>query len=191
MRTHAWLVIGTLALAVPAGAGDRILRTELTIEAAVSEVWEAWTTEDGARSFFAPGAHIEPEVDGLYEIHFYPDRAPGRRGAEGTRLLVYEPPSRLAFSWNAPLDLPHVRAQRTVVTIELDPEDAERTRLVFTQSGWGHGREWDRAYEYFDAGWKRVLARLVHRFEHGPIDWTAPPAATHVTGSLKVELVPR
>lgn len=189
LRLLGLLAWSATALAVPASAADRVLRAELTLDAPVQAVWEAWTTEDGARSFLAPGAHIEPQVDGLYEIHFHPDRAPGRRGAEGTRVLVYEPPTRLAFTWNAPLDLPNVRAQRTVVTIDLEAEAPERTRLRFTQSGWGQGDEWDRAYAYFDAGWNRVLARLVHRFAVGPVDWSAPLPVATATDSLRLELV--
>ena len=33
---------------------ERALSKDVIVEGAVSEVWQAWTTEEGAVSFFAP-----------------------------------------------------------------------------------------------------------------------------------------
>jgi hypothetical protein len=85
-----------------------------------------------------------------------------------------------------------VRAQRTVVTIELAPLESGRTRLRFTQTGWGDGPEWNAAYAYFDRAWSAfVLPRLVQRFTSGPIDWRNPPKVEPVSVSLRAELVLR
>jgi uncharacterized protein YndB with AHSA1/START domain len=188
MDKRIWLVPALAGLALPAAAGERVLRAEMVLDAPVEDVWKAWTTEGGAKTFFAPAAHIEPRVDGLYEIYFDPTAAPGRRGAEGLRILVFEPMKRLSFTWNAPPDQPYVRAQRTVVTLELTPRDAGHTLMTLTHSGWGEGPEWDRAYQYFDDAWNRVvLPRLVYRFTHGPIDWARRPDLPPVKGSLQAE----
>jgi hypothetical protein len=71
-------MIAALALAVTALAGppappspraaDRDLRKEVTVAAAVDDVWTAWTTSEGARTFFAPEANIRLEPGGPYEI---------------------------------------------------------------------------------------------------------------------------
>jgi uncharacterized protein YndB with AHSA1/START domain len=184
-----------LAAVGPAGgavASDRILRTEVTVAGPVDAVWAAWTTEEGIKTFFAPGAHIEPRVDGAYEIFFSPAAPPGQRGGEGLRILAFEPPRRLSFTWNAPPNQPYVRAQRTVVTIDLAPVDARHTRLRFTHAGWGEGPEWDAAYAYFDDAWSTfVLPMLVYRFANGPIDWKSPPHVSPVAASLRTELVAR
>ena len=179
------------AIRVPsARAADRILRTEIAVPAPVEDVWAAWATEAGVKSFFAKGCHIEPRVDGAYEIFFDPDADPGRRGADGMRILAFEPPRRLSFTWNAPFDQPYARGQRTVVSIQLEPLDNRRTRLRFTHSGWGDGPEWDAAYAYFDRAWNSfALPRLVHRFTKGPIDWKNPPQVESVAASLRTELI--
>lgn len=187
MRGRIWLVAAVAGLALPAAAGERVLHAELTLDAPVEDVWKAWTTEAGVTSFFGPAAHIEPRVDGLYEVFFNPGAEPGLRGAEGLRILVFEPPSRLSFTWNAPPDQPYVRAQRTIVAVELFPASPGHTRLVFTHSGWGAGPEWDRAYRYFDKAWNRVLTRLVHRFRSGPIDWTRKTDLEPVAPTLQAE----
>ena len=104
---------------------------------------------------------------------------------EGTRILVLEPHERFAFTWNAPLEQPYVRSQRTIVMLELEPVGKNRTLLRFTHSGWGEGPAWDTAFEYFDRAWNHhVLARLVHRFVEGPIDWSSVPSLGPVAASL-------
>jgi uncharacterized protein YndB with AHSA1/START domain len=178
--------------ATPAAAGDRILRAEIDVPASREAVWAAWTTEAGIKTFFAPAAHIEPRVDGAYEIFFDPEAQPGRRGGDGMRILVFEPPRRISFTWNAPLTQPLVRAQRTVVTLELAAIDAGHTRLRFTHAGWGEGPEWDAAYAYFDSAWgKVVLPSLLRRFASGPVDWKNRGPLQPVAASLRAELVAR
>ena len=71
---------------------ERVLRSEMILAAPLEQVWALWTTEAGLTSFFARGARIEPKVDGLFEILFEPSAPPGLRGAEGLRILVFEPP---------------------------------------------------------------------------------------------------
>jgi uncharacterized protein YndB with AHSA1/START domain len=181
----AWLE----ALGVGGSANERVLRAEMVVDGPVQEVWRAWATDEGVRTFFAPASRVEARVDGAYQILFFPERAPGRRGAEGARILVLEPPTRIAFTWDAPPDLPSIRAQRTVVYVDLAPVDERRTRVRFTHLGWGLGAEWDKAYAYFDRAWNTVvLPRLRERFARGPIDWAHVPQLAPVAPTLQAEL---
>ena len=50
--------------------------------------------------------------------------------------------------------------------------------MLFTQTGWGAGPDWDKAFAYFETAWDVVLGRLKLRFESGPIDWSNPPSPT-------------
>jgi len=170
---------------------ERILRAEMILPAPVDQVWRLWTTETGLTTFFAPAARIEPRVDGLFEIQFDPSAPPGKRGAEGLRILAFEPPKRLAFTWNSPPDQPYTRAQRTVVSVDLADAGEGRTRLTFTHSGWGTGPEWDQSYDYFDKAWNAiVLPMLKYRVEKGPVDWKNRPRLAPVAATLKLTLVP-
>jgi uncharacterized protein YndB with AHSA1/START domain len=183
------LIAMVLAAPVPAVAADRVLRAELTLPAPVEDVWKAWTTEEGVKTFFAPGAHIEPRVDGAYEIFFNPAGPPGQRGAEGMRVLAFEAPRRLAFTWNAPPAIPAIRGQRTMVVIELEAAGPRQTHLRFTHLGWGQGKDWDAAYAYFDQAWGAVvLPRLRHRFASGPLDWSTDLKLPPVAPSLRLAL---
>ena len=155
---------------------DRAICGETVVDAPVGEVWDAWTTEDGIKSFFAPDCNVDLRVDGLYEIFFAPDAPEGERGAEGMRLLAIEPGRMLSFTWNAPPHLSGVRGQRTHVVLWFDDAGEGRTRLALRHDGWGEGEEWDRAFEYFEEAWLEVvLPRLQYRFSMGPVDWKNPP----------------
>ena len=95
---------------------ERAIREEVIVAASVDEVWEAWTTEEGIQSFFAPACNVELRVDGPYEILFNPDAPVGERGAEGMRVM--------AFSYRSPLIVPkiypfRIRPERTLPLLVL------------------------------------------------------------------------
>jgi len=155
---------------------DRVIRGEVIVEASVDSVWEAWTTEEGIKTFFAPACNVDLRVDGLYEILFFPDADPGRRGAEGMRIMAFQPKKMLAFTWNAPSYLPNVRKQLTHVVIRFTELPEGRTKVTVTHDGWGEGEEWDKAFAYFTRAWKDVvLPRFKYRFSVGPVDWDNLP----------------
>ena len=48
-------------------AQGKTINETITIKATPAAVYQAWTTRDGIRTFFAPDAVIEPRVGGLFE----------------------------------------------------------------------------------------------------------------------------
>ncbi len=183
-------VVSVALCAAPAHAADRMLRAEVVVPAPVSEVWKAWTTDQGIESFFAQKAKVDLRVDGTYDVWFLPDKPAGQRGAEGMRILDIEKEKRFAFTWNAPQVFTTMRDRRTVVILEFAPEGEAATKLRFTQLGWGEGADWDQVYTYFDRAWGQiVLPFLVHRFEHGAIDWKSPPKLEEKWPTLKRTLL--
>lgn len=186
------ILYGTLviaaALTLPGEArAERMLRADLTIDAPVSEVWAAWTTEKGIATFFAPVAHVDLRVDGTYDIWFNPSGKPGERGAENMRILTVEPEKRFAFAWNGPPSIPTINRQRTMVILDFEPAGERTTKLRFTELGWGEGPDWDEAFDFLDHSWNAVvLPNLVHRFKNGPIDWKAQPKLAPFAKTLQV-----
>jgi len=156
-----------------AHAAERAIARDIVVPANVDAVWAAWTTREGIVSFFAPEAEIDARVGGAFHIFIDPLAEPGKRGADDMRFLALQPKRMLSFDWNAPPDLPEVRAQRTFVVVRLHPIDDKSTRVSVHHSGWGDGGEWDRAFAYFDRAWSGVLINLRRRFERGPMDWSA------------------
>lgn len=142
------------------------------INAPVSEVWQAWTTEDGVKTFFAPDCHIDLRVGGAYEMYFDLEAGAGDRGGEGCILLALDEPNMLSFSWNAPPEFPHARDQRTHVTVYFEPTVENKTLVKLSHDGWGCSEEWQKVQRYFERAWGEVvLPRLQRRFADGPIQW--------------------
>jgi len=167
-------VIGLLAIAVSAFvcAEERAVVKQVVVKAPVEAVWNAWTTTDGIKSFFAPDARIEARPDGPFEVYINPYAQPGMKGADNMRFLAVQDKKMISFTWNAPPSLPEARGQRTVAIVRFAPMGDNETQVTLTHLGWGDGGEWDKAYAYFDRSWGNVMANLQKRFVEGPIDWT-------------------
>jgi uncharacterized protein YndB with AHSA1/START domain len=162
---------------------DRAIFGEIIIPASLDEAWQAWTSEAGVCSFFAPLARIDLCPGGAYELLFDLEAQPGQQGGEGMRLLAIQPKQMLSFTWNAPPELPCVRGQMTHVVIRFVPLGDQSTKVTLHHDGWGSGGEWDLVYEYFVRAWlKIVLPRLKYRFTVGPLDWEHPPGVADLAG---------
>jgi uncharacterized protein YndB with AHSA1/START domain len=155
---------------------DRTIKLEIVVNAPAEKVWRAWTTRDGIKSFFAPDCDIDLRVLGKYDILFVPSAPVGKRGAEGNLVLAIQEGKMLSFTWDAPPTFPDIRKQRTSVVIRLMQLEQNKTKVFFTQSGWGEGEQWNKVHDYFVKAWGEiVLPYLKHSLEVGPIDWKNPP----------------
>ncbi len=155
---------------------DRAIWAEVEIQAPIEEVWSAWTTEDGIRTFFAPEGRIELRPGGAYEMYFNLDAPAGQRGGEGMHIMALQPLKMLSFTWNAPPELPAMRDQITHVTVRLKELGKGETLVTLIHDGWGEGEEWDAAFDYFVRAWGDiVLPRLQYRFDIGPVNWNNLP----------------
>lgn len=155
---------------------EKVISVQIDVPAPLPEVWNAWTTEEGAQSFFAPKCKIDLKPGGSYEMLFDLEAEHGKQGGEGTVVLAVQPKRMLAFTWNAPPHLPSVRDQLTHVVVRMFETEAGETRVILRHDGWGEGKEWEDAFQYFSRVWREVvLPRLRYRFASGPVNWSSPP----------------
>lgn len=172
MRGVAVLISWALACTATV-AQERAIDKEVVVPAPIEAVWQAWTTQAGIESFFAPEAEIDARVGGAFHIHIDPYGQPGAKGADEMRYMALQKPTMVTFDWNAPPSLPEIRQQRTFVVVRLADLDGKATRVRLHHTGWGDGGQWDQTYAYFDRAWGKVLGNLQKRFETGrPIDWS-------------------
>jgi uncharacterized protein YndB with AHSA1/START domain len=158
-------------------AQEKIIEYEFTVDASPSEVYNAWSTAEGIKTFFAPDGNVNLKKFGDYHIYFFPDMQPGSRGAEDERVISFEEDKMISHTWGFPPAFPDLRAnQKTVVNVRFIPVGDGKTKVHFIQSGWGHSEEWQKSYDYFVNAWGNVvLARLQYRFAVGPVDWNNQP----------------
>ncbi len=150
---------------------DKILRKEIVVPASLKEVWDAWTTTDGVKTFFSSEAKVELAVGGPYEIYFILENPYGLKGSEDCKILSYLPMEMLSFDWSAPPEFGDLRNRRTQVILQFEEIEPGKVKVKFSQYGWGKGEDWDRLYDYFNKAWSYVLNNLKKRFTEGPIDW--------------------
>ena len=165
--------VTTEAASAETPAWQRALRKEVTVAAPLAEVWKAWTTTDGVKTFFGPEARIEAVIGGPYEIYFATTAPEGLRGSEGCKVQSVVPLQLFAFEWNAPPTIPAIRNSglHTLVTIRLHEEGPDQTRVEMIHTGWGQGEDWDKTYAYFDKAWDAVLSNLEYRYRVGPVEF--------------------
>ena len=122
-------------------ASDSVVRRQVVVDAPISET------------------RFEPRVGG----HIY-DRAEDGSECRWARVLVYEPPDRVVFSWDISprwqLEADHSNASE--VEVRFVAESPERTRLELEHRNLDrHGSGWEAVRDGVDddAGWPLYLAR--------------------------------
>jgi uncharacterized protein YndB with AHSA1/START domain len=143
------------------------VRTDIVVEAPVDRAFRVFTEEFDR---IKPREHNMLEVD-IAETVFEP-RVGGHiydRGVDGSecrwaRVLAYEPPERVAFSWDIS---PHWQlesdlAKASEVEVRFIPERADRTRVELEHRHLDrHGDGWEGLREGVaaDQGWPLYLDR--------------------------------
>lgn len=166
LRFAVALIAITVA-AFPTEADELTIRREVSVTAPIEAVWEAWTTNEGARAWFSEWTNVELRPGGPYEIFFSaPGDAPeGQRGCEGCRVLAFDAPHMLSFTWNAPPKFGPLRSHQTHVTIRLESRGPNETLVRFLQEGFGQSGDWPAIHAYFERAWGDfVLPNLVTHF---------------------------
>jgi uncharacterized protein YndB with AHSA1/START domain/uncharacterized protein YciI len=143
---------------------DDELRKQTVVAADIDQVWHAWTTTDGVKSFFSPEANVELRIGGPYEIYFNMQAPYGQRGSEDCHVLGFLPKRMLSFEWNAPPQFGELRNQHTQVVLMFEPIGDKQVRVSLTQVGWGRGEDWKQLFGYFDRAWWMVLENLKESF---------------------------
>jgi uncharacterized protein YndB with AHSA1/START domain/uncharacterized protein YciI len=162
------------------------IKKQIVVKAPRADVWQAFTTREGVSSFFGTDARIELRPGGAYEIFFdHASPEKGYRGSEGCRILFLVPEELLAFTWNAPPNMPELRWQRTYVLLQLEQIDRRRTRVRVTHAGWQNEPGWAEARSFFDKTWDLVLDGLKQHLA------TPPSARTAAAVAKAAPLAPR
>ena len=164
----ACVVLG--AFVGSAFAGDRVLEQEAVVDAPVAEVWEAWTTDEGIRSWMVPHGTVDLRVGGEYRTAYKAGVDLDGREAIVNEIIAFDPERMLAMrNTQAPSGFPSAdKFQSTWSVVYFEPLGATRTRLVCKGFGYGEGPEWDQLYQYFEQGNAFLFNKLKAALEDGP-----------------------
>ena len=147
------------------------VRNSIVVEAPQERAFEVFTAEMGT---WWPSTHHILEGE-LAEMVFEP-RAGGRiydRAVDGSecqwaRVLAYEPPDRVVFSWDINLQWQVERdlSRTSEVEVRFLPEPGGRTRVELEHRNIDrHGDGWESMYEAVASpgGWGAGLTALAHQ----------------------------
>lgn len=144
------------------------VRTSIVVEVPVERAFQAFTT--GIADWWPPSHHLleaagvrtvlEPRAGGRIL-----DLAPDGRECAWARLLAYEPPHRIVFSWDINLDWqPETDPDRTSeVEVRFTSESPASTRVDLEHRKFErHGEGWDSMQGSVgtEGGWPGILERF-------------------------------
>lgn len=156
-------------------APARVVRRQIVVEAPVEEAFRVFTQDFGR---FKPPEHnllaapiaetvFEPRIGG----HIY-DRGTDSSECRWARVLAYEPPTRVVFSWDiGPTWQVETEPENTSeVEVTFTAEGPERTRVELEHRNLDrHGPGWEAVAEGVghDQGWPLYLDRYAALFGGG------------------------
>jgi uncharacterized protein YndB with AHSA1/START domain len=148
-------------------ANDAVVRHQIVVDTTIEQAFAAFVERFGD---FKPPEHnllgaeitetrFEPRVGG----HIY-DRAADGSECRWARVLAYEPPDRVVFSWDISpqWQLEADESNTSEVEVRFVAETPERTRLELEHRHLDrHGPGWESLHDGVDgdAGWPLYLAR--------------------------------
>lgn len=154
---------------------DPVVRRQIDVDASIDDAFTAFVDRFGD---FKPPEHnllaaditetrFEPKVGG----HIY-DRAADGSVCRWARVLVYEPPDRVVFSWDISpqWQLESSEANASEVEVRFIAESPQRTRLELEHRHLDrHGPGWESLRDGVDSdgGWPLYLARYSEVIEGG------------------------
>lgn len=157
----------TRVYAEPAG---RVLEVAHIIPAPRAEVWAAFSTSEGLRSFAAPVIEIDLRRGGLWESSYDPAAAIGDEANIRNRVLAYLPERMLTIAVErAPPGFQHAQEVRSLFTVITFDDAADgATRVTVWMLGYGEGPAYDALLHDFARGNAWTLQQLERRFREGP-----------------------
>src|SRR5688572_19277220 len=167
--TRMFLIAVLLFAAAAPARAERTLAHEAVINAPLSGVWSAFTTNEGFESWAVAHAEIDLRIGGEMRTHYNPDGVIGDKNTIINQILAFEPLRMLSIrNIKAPEGFPHADLfSQTWSVIYFDAVDdlRDRTRVRIVGMGWGEGPEWDQLYDFFKTGNAQTLDALKKKFD--------------------------
>lgn len=137
------------------------------VQVGTEAVWEAISTGDGLRRWFAPIAAVEPGEGGKVTVAW------SEGGEWAGRIVKWEPEVCLRQEDELPEGAGE-QAQPTTLEYQIEPlpksksEPRETTRLRIVNAGFSSAPEWEPFIKTMENGWRFFLWNLKHALERHP-----------------------
>jgi len=144
-------------------AKQRILYQEITLNAPVDKVWEAYTTDAGWTAWASPKAKIDLRVGGTIRTQYDPKAEIGDPGTNTLHIVNYAPKELLTLRADLTDNWPEVMkkdADNLSNVILFDELGPKQTRIRSYGMGYGTDPEYDKLLGFFITGNEGLLKKL-------------------------------
>jgi uncharacterized protein YndB with AHSA1/START domain len=142
----------------------KIITRSARLHCTSARAFAMFTQEEHLQQWLTRSAHVEPVVDGSYELFWDLDN-PENNSTLGCKITALEPDVLLAFEWKGPTifrfmnegdPLTHVTVFFTPCNEVLTP----CTDVYLLHSGWGSSPQWEEARVYTEQAWGTTFEEL-------------------------------
>ncbi len=143
---------------------------EGVVQAPLDDVWAAWTTSDGLRSWLAPHAEIDLRVGGLMRTNYNAQGTLGDPQTIENAVLSFEPGRMISIRVAKTSDgFPFANAiQHMWTVVYFEAAGPGRTQVRFVGLGFQADEESQRMRAFFERGNAATLEQLQRRFPGVP-----------------------
>lgn len=153
----AWFALsGTLV----AQEGREVFDVE--IDASIDEIWEAFTTTEGLKSWVAPLADIDFRVGGKWRANYNKDGALGDASTIENTILCYDPKRMIALKATGfPEDFQFKEAAKDMWSVfYFTPLSEARTKITIVGLGYNESEESQKMLAFFKPANKFTMDQL-------------------------------
>ena len=169
---------------------ERIIKQSFEVNAALDDVWKAWTTEEGLGTWFAPVVAVDWKRGGTIKSRYKVGGKIGERNTVVSEIVDYLPMQRLVLKDDLVFLLSYGMSQNWIedvsnkfmfeiiadggdifTTTEFESLSDETTRVTVYMTGYGTSEEWDKRYESSISANLWTYNKAIKRFETGPVNW--------------------
>lgn len=136
------------------------------VEAPVDDVWAAFTTAEGIKSWMVPHADIDLKVGGKMRTHYDKNGVLGDENSIENTILSYDPKRMLSIkATKAPKSFPFKASlERMWSVIYFEPVGARQTKVTVVGLGYADDEESQKLRKHFEWGNAFTLKKLQQRF---------------------------
>lgn len=162
--------IAVLVPSSPASAQEKREVFEVEIDAGIDDVWKAFTTTDGLKSWVAPLADIDFEVGGKWRANYNPKGKLGDATTIENTILCYDPKRMIALKATTfPKGFPFVEAAKKTWTVfYFSPVSTSHTKISVVGLGYTESEQSQKMRSFFASANKYSLDKLNEALKKQP-----------------------
>jgi len=143
------------------------IETSAIISAPPAKVWDAFTTNEGAKSWMVSQADIQLKIGAIWRTKYGPKGTLGDDGTIFNELLSFDPGRMYSIRiQKPPAGFPFMNVYRDMWTVVyFEPVEGGKTRVTLRAHGFKDNEESRKFRSFFEVGDKYTLDMLAKHFD--------------------------